>query len=168
MSIFITKGKLLKDHCEVEYVKLNNEKKAECKEISKSKPHEDLTNAFDKLKIHLALIGEFVDKGKAKTVPKLMTEELFSVTGFTIKSDEEINKVILTGHKILKTGKPLIFNTPSVSEDEDENYFFFSDLRSCIETCQTELESYLFNGKTAPEAQLELQFSEEGNIKQNE
>jgi len=164
MSIFITKGKLLKDHCEVEYIKTNNEKKAECKETSKEKPHADLINAFDRLDVHLALIAEFIDRGKAKTIDKLRENlnDLFSVTGFTVKSDDEIKSVVLTGHKTLSTGKVLIFNTPLVSEsdEEEDNYFFFQDLRQCIEICQTELQNYLFNGKTAPDSQLELSFDD--------
>lgn len=167
MSIFITKGKLLKDHCEVEYLKTNNEKKAECKETSKEKPHKDLTGAFSRLDIHLALIAEFVDKGKTKAIDKLRENlnGIFSVTGFTIKSDDEIKSVVLTGHKTLSTGKVLVFNTPLISEsdDEEDNYFFFTDLKSNIEICQKELENYLFNGKTAPDTQLELFSSESDN-----
>ncbi len=162
-KIIITKGKLLKgDKVVCFYNKQDSldTKPTECEETHHETPHQDLRNAFAKLAIHSALIGEFVSYAMVpdinNTPPKLF--EGFVVTGFTrTLGDDE--GVMLSAYKTLRSGKILQFNTPLTRyEDGGEHAYKYMDkLIEDVSTCENELVQYL-NGKNGPDAQGKLDF----------
>ena len=158
-EINITKGKLLKNSVEVEYTStLPGKKPKSCSEESDNLPKQSLITAFDKLAIHAALCGEFINpvKNIDKADPELIKD--FKVTGFSLsESKKNGDGVILTGHKTLSSGKILGFNTPTIHfEDDSENaYPHMGKLVSCIETCKDEIRAYL-NCEYAEDPQTKL------------
>lgn len=158
-KIIITKGKLLKnDKLEVEYQKSDSSesKPAECSEKHTAPPHKDLKNAFESLRVHVALLGEFISLSSVSKVKKPDPEIInkFNVSGFTIIGDNE--GVILSAQKQLKNGA-LGFNTPIVrfESDSEDVYPYMDLLIETIEACKEELIEYL-NGKHAPDPQQKL------------
>ena len=121
--------------------------------------HEDLKEAFQNLHKHLAILCDEV-KVKGKNFSTIDHDDfhLFSVRGFSIGGNDDNEGVTITGCKEGKYGI-VNLNTP-FTKWEGADYPFSSDLGSDIDTCVFEVNEYLFNGKRAPEKQLEMDFSE--------
>jgi hypothetical protein len=120
--------------------------------------HQDLKDSFNKLHVHLAILCDEVKEPKKKDLAATVFET-FDVRGFSIGGSDENEGVTISGFKDGKYGI-VNLNTP-FTKYEDSEYPFVSDLASDIESCLYEVEEYLFNGKRAPEKQLELGFDEE-------
>lgn len=125
------------------------------KREGKNKVHEDLKKAFEKFNPHIALIAEMIEY-KKDLLENLSEAEYkeFDVRGIVISDDG----IILTGQKMLSTGKILNLVTPLTGWDDD--YKFISELGEAIEECKHEAQEYL-NGKMAPPAQQELELKVE-------
>lgn len=124
--------------------------------------HEDLKNAITKLNKHLAILCDEIDlPGKVKDIDSWDNEELikFSVRGFSIGGNDENEGCTISG---MKEGKFGIVNLNSPFQKwATSEYKHISTLSSDIQACVYEVEEYLFNGKRAPEKQLELPFGNE-------
>lgn len=161
--IQITKGKVLKDDVvEVSFLKISPKTKpAKCTEEHKDPPHPDLKRAMQLFAVHAAILAEFIPSGEISDIANPQHDDLinFHVSSFSTKGDDEDDSVVITGQKTLKSGKVLIFNTPSIKlADESENaYLFAEDLKSCIENARFEFREYL-NGKQATDPQGKLDF----------
>ena len=124
--------------------------------------HQDLIDAFAKLPKHLAILCDgLIVPGKVKHLEDWNDEELvkFTVKGFSIGGNEESESVSLSGAKEGSYGL-INLNTPS-QKWEGSEYHHIGSLGSDINACIYEVEQYLFEGKKAPERQMEIEFEEE-------
>jgi len=141
MSIKIKKVKLAKGRTlEVsltEYIVVN-EIPAQVEVLKKCDylAHQDLIEAFDKLKPHVINICELG-----------CTNEDVKVTGYTLADGKDGEGVVLIGSKNLSTGKVLNLCSP-LTEFFGEEYMYGSELEDEIRNCTKEVEEYL-NGKCA-------------------
>lgn len=125
--------------------------------------HEDLTNAFVKLNKHLALLCDDLPC-RAKTIADWDTDAIvnYTVKGFSIGGNDENEGVTLSGNKEAKHG---IVNLNSPFQKwEGSEYKFMEELNADVEACLYEVEQYLFNGKRAPEKQLEMEFDKDNEV----
>jgi len=139
---------------EVEYTEqLPGHNKKDRKESSTVPVHEDMKHAFEQLHVHLAILCDEVKTPKRGDLEGISYPE-FSVGGFTIGGSGENEGVTISGSKEGKYGT-VNLNTP-FTKYEASDYPFISELAACIESCVYEVEQYLFDGKRAPEVQMEL------------
>ena len=124
--------------------------------------HQDLIDAFAKLPKHLAILCDGLEvPAKVKHLEDWNDEELikFTVRGFSIGGNEESEGVSLSGAKEGTYGL-INLNTP-FQKWETSEYAQIGSLGSDINACIYEVEQYLFEGKKAPERQLEMEFEDE-------
>ena len=124
--------------------------------------HQDLINAFAKLPKHLAILCDGLElPAKVKHLEDWTNDELikFTVKGFSVSGNEETEGVSLSGAKEGSYGL-INLNTPT-QKWENSDYHHIGSLGSDINACIYEVEQYLFEGKKAPERQLEMAFEDE-------
>jgi hypothetical protein len=139
---------------EVEYTEqLPGHNKKDRKESSTVPVHQDMKDAFYKLHVHLAVLCDEVKTPKRGDIESSEFEG-FIVGGFSIGGSGENEGVTISGSKEGKYGT-VNLNTPFTKYESSE-YPFVAELNACIESCVYEIEQYLFDGKRAPEAQMEL------------
>lgn len=120
--------------------------------------HDDLKEAFAKLHTHLAILCDEVKAPKSSQFNEANYPD-FTVRSFSIGGTEENTGVTISGAKEGKYGT-VNLNTPFTKYESDD-YPFVSQLAEDINTCEHEVMQYLFEGKKAPDAQLEMEFGEE-------
>jgi hypothetical protein len=159
-NINIKKAKI-KDNIflEVEYTEeLQGHTKKDNKLSSTVPVHQDLKDAFQNLHKHLAVLCDEV-KAPKKSDFELSQFPQFTVRGFSIGGSDDSEGVTISGAKDGKFGL-VNLNSP-FTKFESDSYPFTSDLSSDIMRCINEVEQYLFEGKRAPEQQLEMDFGED-------
>lgn len=134
--------------------------KKDIKQSSTVPVHEDLKEAFNRLLPHLAVLCDEL-KVKGKDIHKWDDASLanYTVIGFTIGGSDDSEGVTLIGSKHNSYGI-VNLNTPFTKFSAD-GYGYVDQLRSDIDLCIQEIEEYLFEGKRAPDAQLEMDFEAE-------
>lgn len=121
--------------------------------------HSDLKAAAQNLRLHLAVISEYVPVKKCREEGALDT---FVVTGYSIGGKEDEEGIIISGYKLLKSGQAQNFNTVFTRFDQEEKsaYYFMPMLKADIAAIETEVLAYLDGSKKAPDPQLSM-FPEE-------
>lgn len=167
MNIEILKGKLLKgdrknpDVVEIDYRKRESSeaKWAKVSEEHKDPPRKQFRQAFEALRIHAALIGEFIPNLPSLDHDDPALTKDFTVSGFSLSGEGDKEGVILTAQKTLSTGKTMGFNTPLIRlQDASENaYPYVDELWECLDVCKSEIREYL-KGNYGEEEQPELPF----------
>lgn len=166
-EIKITKVKILKDSApELEYKIEKGKDSVARNENHTAKPHEDFVNSLLGLKIHLAILTDYVKPKQVKKITEYDSElvEEFNVTGFSVKGkSEEEEGVVITGYKITPSGQIVTLNTPFTrfNAEEDVAYKYMDHLQERIDVCISEALAYIRGEKKAPEPQQELPFAEE-------
>ncbi len=117
--------------------------------------HNDLKESFQKLHRHLAVLCDEVKTPSKKEFNGAEFTE-FEVRGFSIGGNDENEGVTISGSKEGKYGL-VNLNTP-FKKWADEEYPFVGDLSLDVTAAIAEVEQYLFEGKRAPEQQLEMDF----------
>lgn len=168
--IVITKGKILGRDTKTEKIEIAYTRKVKDaiepstgSEELKVKCHPDLKTSIDALRVHAALLGEFIAEVMVPDIENVNEDLIkdFTVTGFTIVTDKNENEsVILTASKKLRTGKVMGFNTPAemLLIKENDGYPFMEELIEALENSQAEFLAY-YNGEklgTAKQTSLEL------------
>lgn len=127
--------------------------------------HDDLKGAFHRLNKHLALLCEQLPAPDAGGFDQWYVKSLdkYHVTGIVIKGHDDTEGVILIGNRELTTGKSINLVTP-VEKWEKSKYLFVEELHLAVDGVLEEVHQYLFEGKRAPERQLDM-FEGEINIK---
>ena len=120
--------------------------------------HEDMKKAFGNLHRHLALLCDEEREPKKKDFETTEFND-FTVRSFSIGGNDENEGVTISGAKEGKYGT-VNLNTP-FTKFESTEYPFLSELSADIAVCVEEVEQYLFNGKRAPEKQMEMDFGDE-------
>lgn len=168
-SVVVKKAKIKDDlFLEVEYSEnLANHQKKDTKLSCTIPVHDDLKESFKKLEKHLAVICDEI-KTKGKVLADFESDDFtkYHVKGFSISGNDENEGVTIHGHKEGKYGD-VNLNTP-FTKWESEDYPFASELSECVENCVYEVEQYLFEGKRAPERQLEMAFMDDLEAAENE
>lgn len=117
---------------------------------------DDLTTAFAKLNVHLAAIDDIFKHNSVEVekISKMRTHELtflFTVTGFTIKGEDENRSVILKGTKRIAASHDWMdIKTPKIDISKLSSYMWHSDLRKVLEEVLEECELY-HEGKCTPQ-----------------
>lgn len=158
----IKKAKIKDDlFLEVEYTEeLPGHSKKDTKLSCTVPVHQDLKDSFQNLHKHLAVLCDQVKvKGRSLEAFNHDSFGLFSVSGFTIRGNEDNEGVVISGHRDGQYGN-VNLNTPFTKYD-DEEYPFTSELAEQIEAAVYEVEQYLFEGKKAPDRQLAFDFGDE-------
>ena len=110
--------------------------------------HEDMQNAFNALKVHLA-IADDAFKHVFKELPELkilQSHEItqgFTVYGFKVSGNDEDEGYMLVGEKWVTLGIMGV-DTPKISSGS--NYKYWDDLKESIAIVRGEVEEYM-NGK---------------------
>lgn len=117
--------------------------------------HDDLKTAFSKLDEHLCQLCEQYDwEGE-------YVFEQVTCKGFSIGGSEDNEGCVLIGSRTLESDAVLNLVSRFVRWN-DEDYGGASEIAEIIEACKYEVSQYIFEGKRAPEKQLEMEFNEEG------
>lgn len=126
--------------------------------------HKDLTQSFQNLAIHLALLTGYVSVKTVKNIetPKAELTEGFHVNGISVKTGDDPG-VVISGHRILENGKAVILNTPFTrfEEGEESAYKFTDDLVNRIERAELEVNAYVDGSKLGDDPQLAMTFENE-------
>jgi hypothetical protein len=132
--------------------------------------HKDLSQSFQNLAIHLAILTGYVSVKQVKNIetPKEELSEGFHVNGISVKSGDDPG-VVISGHRILDNGKAVILNTPFTRFDEGEEsaYKFQDDLQDKIERAEVEINGYLEGEKLGDDPQLALFDADATKLKLN-
>lgn len=136
----------------------------ECQKKGNHLIHQDLRDAFDRLRPHLAKLCDLREGDVIKKSIENVHEEAFShikISGFTIGGEGEDEGVTISGRKRFG-GKSINLNSPFQKwEDEYDPYMYADELSQAIEACVYEVEQYLFHGKHAVK-QMSMEFDGDG------
>lgn len=162
-NIKIKKAKIKDDlFLEVEYTEdLPGHSKKDTKLSCTVPVHDDLKDSFAKLHVHMAILCDEVKAPKKGDFHDTVFPD-FTARGFSISGTEDNEGVTISGYKEGKYGT-VNLNTPRTKYDDSE-YPFIDALAEQIQTCVYEVEQYLFEGKRAPERQIEMDFGEEDEV----
>lgn len=130
--------------------------------------HDDLRDKFAKLAKHLAILCDGIAMPKRVTdIGEWESDEIkvFGVKSFSIGGNDEHEGITLSGSKEGTYGL-VNLNSP-FQKWEGSEYKHIGVLHEEIEACLYEVDQYLFNGKKAPEKQLDM-FEEAEGIEQLE
>jgi hypothetical protein len=133
------------------------------KGLYRKRIHQDLFNAFHKLRVHLAFLVEIVDVEESDmfddgSIYDALKFSKFKVTSFTLGGEGEHEGVVITGQKQLLSNKVLNLNSPFTKFEPQKgtyNYKFLHEMYHDVNNCIYEVEQYL-QGKHAPNPQLDL------------
>lgn len=119
--------------------------------------HDDLRNAFAKLKVHLAYRCGFIRKDEIKSTEKYAKELIsgIKVTGISVKAGEG---VVITGLRKTEEKDVVIVNTPFTrfEHGNPNSYRFAEDLTRCVDELLAEAQLYLENKKVGEDPQGKL------------
>ena len=129
----------------------------------KGKPnivHEDLSDAFQKFRPHLAALSNAYDwsgieLNNFQDVTENQLVDLFHVTGFKIKGAGEAESIALFGsyHSMTANGR-VNADTDFISLEEGSDYQWYNELREAADLVRSEIEQYN-NGKCTPPPESE-------------
>ncbi|MBC7874972.1 MAG: hypothetical protein H7Y01_13300 [Ferruginibacter sp.] len=132
--------------------------------------HQDLRNAFAKLRIHFILLCQqiplkdsirIVDTATAE-IP--MMEEVI-VRQFSLSGTGQKEGLILSGSRKLKDGSVLHMNSPFRRLcDDNSSYKHLDALNDVLGECSKEIERYLFEEKYGEAKQSSIQFPEGSDV----
>lgn len=109
--------------------------------------HNDFINALKGLTVHLRELSEQPENANMEVI------------GYSIGGSGESEGVTISGSRTLSSGKKLNLNSP-FEKYEDSDYGAISELINQLQVIEAEVHAYLFEGKHAPKAQLEMEFEE--------
>ncbi len=109
--------------------------------------HNDMINAFDALRVHLAVSDDafkhiYTELPELDELKEHEVVEAFYIAGFKVQGVDEDEGYLLSGHKWVTLGSMGI-NTPKITKN---NYKFFDDLKEQMDLARFEVEEYM-NGK---------------------
>ncbi len=127
--------------------------------------HQELKDAFAGLDKHLALLCGMHDMPETKkALAALGVEEvgLFTARGYTIVGAGDSEGVTMSGLFAGPFGA-VNLNTP-IQKWSTSDFKYSAELSQAVLLCSAEVYAYLFEGKRAPDKQVEIQFpGDEGN-----
>jgi hypothetical protein len=149
----IVKASVKNDRCEVTYkesfteANYSNEVSKKCSQIV----HVDMKKALDRLRLHLVMVCEQPEAVLVdfESIHQIDLEEFnnYVVTGYSIGGNDESAGVTIIGQKLLKSGSVLNLISPFIKFEDSDAYLFAGELYSDIQSCNYEVEEYLFAEK---------------------
>lgn len=149
----IVKASVKNDRCEVTYkesfteANFSNEVSKKCSQIV----HVDMKKALDRLRLHLVMVCEQPEATliSIENIHMIDMEEFanYAVTGYSIGGSDESAGVTIIGQKLLKSGSVLNLISPFIKFEDSEAYSFAGELFSDVQSCNYEVEEYLFSEK---------------------
>lgn len=123
------------------------------KKDCKAAPHKDFKNALGALRVHLAILTDYITESESKNKDLV---EKFTVTGYSIGGEDEESGFVITGYRTGSRGNTTL-NTPYIrfQQSEKNPYLLMNDLTSKIDVAESEVLKYLTEGKCSDE-QLDL------------
>ncbi len=108
---------------------------------------DDLTNAFQALSVHLAIMDDvFKHAGiDVKGIAKMRNHEhtaLYSCTGFKLSGTEENQMIVLKGSKVVSVGGQVELETPKILLDKFSAYLWYKELKDDLNVAVEEVELY--------------------------
>lgn len=103
-------------------------------------------NALQALKPHLLALTEFGSYYKEDSVVTPEQEAIrktFVVTGISLSGDGDEEKVVITGKKVLSSGKAIALNSPLQSLWNTDSYEWSGNLQSCVSELIEQGEKYI-------------------------
>lgn len=155
-----------KNGMSVEYHVAENDIEVHYTKQSDAVPTIDCLNALQALKPHLLALTELVPYPKSDT-PQPDTSS-FTVTGISLSGYGEDEKVIITGKKVLTSGKALALNSPLQAMYNDNTYEFSGNLSTQVEVLIDEVKSYLDGNHQPKPKQLTMELSDKEEDKVSE
>lgn len=143
-------------HFEAEYsARISDNSSVQAVECKAARLHPDLIAAFANLNPHLArMTYQLDDKG-------LPISDDVVCNSFSLKGDDEMQGVVLSGIRKLPNGSTLTLNTSFTRFDDDEKYGHLDTLLDDVNNCEDEVKLYLFTGKCGVDPQGDLFNNEE-------
>lgn len=130
-------------------------------EDHKSPVHPDLKAKLLALRVHLALLCDYISTKQLKDITAYNQElvDNFTVTSISIGGKDDNKGIVLTGYKKTNNNKVVILNTPfaRLEEVEETRYRYMDDLSGRIDELLKEVELYV-GGKRGESPQQELNF----------
>lgn len=126
-----------------------------------SKAHDDFVTSMNSLRVHFGMLTGYLNPGEIRDPDVYMTNvDSFHVSGYSIGGEDEDQGIVITGHRILPSGKAIILNSPFTrfNEDEATRYKHMDKLIARVEEVRSEAVKYL-GGKFFKEPQQELLFN---------
>jgi hypothetical protein len=160
-AVNITHAKVIKNQTlDIKFNKTESDgTKTTTVQSRKANIHQDLRNAFASLRIHFAILCDFISTRMVRDVTKFDVALVkdFNVHGLSIGGDEDDQGFQLTGTKTLPNGKVITINTAFQRFDEDDKtqYKYIGDLTTKIDVIKSEVLEYM-DGKHAPDPQQSL------------
>ncbi len=121
-------------------------------------PTLDCQNALQALKPHLLALTELVPYPKSDK-DRIDTSS-FTITGISLSGYGEDEKVIITGKKVLTSGKAIALNSPLQSLYNTDTYEWSGNLAREVEFLVSEVKLYLGGNHQAQPKQAEFEFSD--------
>lgn len=116
--------------------------------------HADLKKAWDRLKIHMAMIPGLVPVTAVDDIaaPKMELFDKFFIHAFSIGGDEDAQGITLSGHMITYRGKAFNFHTPFELFDTapESRYVHMDDCVAALTDLKAEIELYLGGKRGEP------------------
>jgi len=120
--------------------------------------HQDMINAMQGLRSHLAVLTGYLTEKNAKRVELL---ENFHVNGYSIGGKPGKEGIVIKGYRINDYGKAVTLNTPFTrfqEEEEEGLYTLIDDLQKKVVRIEEEVVEYITKGKKWEDPQQELDF----------
>lgn len=123
--------------------------------------HPDLKAAFNRLRIHLAILCGYVKPSAVEDIikPPEKLFENFHVHAYSIGGDDNNSGIVISGHHIVHgSGLSVTLNTPFTRFDIDpkSRYIYMDDVRAAVTVVEGEVHEYL-TGKRGKEPGTENQ-----------
>jgi hypothetical protein len=123
--------------------------------------HADLKKAFDRLRIHLAVLCGYHKPSAVEDIikPEEALMENFHVHAYSIGGDDNNQGIVISGHHIVPgSGLAVTLNTPFSRFDIDpkSRYVYMDDIRAAVTVIEQEVQLYL-DGKRGKEPGTENQ-----------
>lgn len=116
--------------------------------------HPDLKAAWDRLKIHMAMIPGLVSPTEVDDIaqPDMELFDKFFIHAFSIGGDDDAPGVTLSGHWITYRGKAFNFHTPFELFDgaEESRYVYMDDCVAALTDLKAEIKLYLGGKRGEP------------------
>lgn len=138
-------------HFEAEYsARISDNSSVQAVECKAARLHPDLIAAFANLNAHLArMTYQLDDKG-------LPISDDVVCKSFSLKGDDVLQGVVLSGIRKLPNGSTLTLNTSFTRFDDDDKYGHLEDLLVNVNLCEKEVQLYLFADKCGADPQGDL------------
>jgi hypothetical protein len=106
---------------------------------------DDLQNAFNQLRVHLAVVDNALNIGEAGNINDYHVDDIankYEVTGLEIKGLGDNQSIIIIGNKYLGALGRMDLKTPRISMEASAGYKWYNELTETVELIREEVSLY--------------------------